>query len=83
MCFLPAHIRRAKIVGANDTKSAKKKKPKLKPSAAGSIWKGGARERADGVFFCRRHKKTSEQSGLCSDVVRLMRFERTTFRVGV
>ncbi len=44
---------------------------------------GGARERADGVFFCRRHKKTSEQSGLCSDVVRLMRFERTTFRVGV
>ena len=29
---------------------------------------GGARERADDVFFCRRHKKASEQSGLCSDV---------------
>ena len=56
---------------ANDTKSAKKKNPKLKPSAAGSIWKEGARERADDAFFCRRHKKASEQSGLCSDVVRM------------
>ena len=26
-------------------------KTKSKPSAAGSIWKGGARERADDVFF--------------------------------
>ena len=43
-------------------------KTKSKPSAAGSIWKGGARERANDVFFCHRHKKTSEQSGLCSDV---------------
>ena len=34
-----------KIVVANDTKSAKKKNPKLKPSAAGSIW----RRRSDGV----------------------------------
>ena len=58
-----------KNVVANDTQSAKKKKPKLKPSAAGSIWKGGARERADDVFFCHRHKKASEQSELCSDVV--------------
>ena len=31
--------------------------------------KGGARERADGVFFASGIKKTSEQSGLCSDVV--------------
>ena len=44
-------------------------KTKSKPSAAGSIWKGGAREWADDVFFCRGHKKTSEQSELCSDVV--------------
>jgi len=42
-------------------------KPKLKPSAAGSIWRGGARKRADGDFL---HKKSSEQSELCSDVVR-------------
>ena len=34
-----------KIVVANDTKSAKKKKPKLKPSVAGSIW----RRRSDEV----------------------------------
>ena len=60
-----------KNVVANDTKSAKKKNPKLKPNEVGSIWKGGARERADDVFFCRRHKKASEQSGLCSDVVRV------------
>ena len=26
-------------------------KIKSKPSAAGSIWKGGARERADDIFF--------------------------------
>ena len=57
-----------KNVVADDTKSAKKKNPKLKPSAAGSIWKEGARERADDAFFCRRHKKASEQSGLCSDL---------------
>ncbi len=41
---------------------------KPKPSGAGSVWKGGARERADDVLFCRRQKRTSEQSGLCSDV---------------
>ena len=29
---------------------------------------GGARERADDAFLCHRHKKASEQSGLCSDV---------------
>ena len=34
-----------KIVVANDTKSAKKKKPKLKPNEVGSIW----RRRSDGV----------------------------------
>ena len=31
--------------------------------------KGGARERADDVLLFRRNKRTSEQSGLCSDVV--------------
>ena len=30
--------------------------------------KGGARERADDVLLFRRNKRTSEQSGLCSDV---------------
>ena len=53
------------------------------PSEAGRSWKGGAREQADDVFFCRRHKKTSEQSGLCSDVAPPARLERTTFRLGV
>ena len=43
--------------------------PNRNPTPAVAVWKGGARERADDVFFCRRHKKTSEQSGLCSDVV--------------
>lgn len=43
------------------------------------IWKGAARERADGVYFCRRHKKTPEQSKLCSDVVRLKGFEPPTY----
>ena len=33
--------------------------------------KGGARERADDAFLCHRHKKASEQSGLCSDVVEM------------
>ena len=40
------------------------------PSAADRSWKRGARERANDVFFCLWHKKTSEQSGLCSDVER-------------
>ena len=31
-------------------------KPKSKPSAAGSIWKGGARERADDFIFSERIK---------------------------
>ena len=52
------------------------------PSEAGRSWKGGAREQADDVFFCRRHKKMSEQSGLCSDVAPPARLERTTFRLG-
>ena len=37
-------------------------------SQSASDLEGGARERADDVFFCRRHKKASEQSGLCSDL---------------
>ena len=40
---------------------------KSKPSAAGLVWRGGARKRADEDFG---HKKSSEQSELCSDVVR-------------
>ena len=36
------------------------------PSAADHSWKGGARERADDVFFAAG--KMSKQSGLCSDV---------------
>ena len=51
--------------------------PKSKPSAAGSIWKGGARERADDVLLFRRNKRTSEQSGLCSDVAQRVGFEPT------
>ena len=46
-----------------------------KPSAAGSIRKGGARERADDVLLFRRNKRTSEQSGLCSDVAEMEGFE--------
>ena len=42
--------------------------PKSQPSEAVVIWKGGARERADDVLSFRRNKRTSEQSGLCSDV---------------
>ena len=52
----------------------------LRASKAGRSWKGGARERADGVFFCRRQKKTSEQSGLCSDVVPKVGLEPTRYR---
>ena len=39
---------------------------KSQPSEAVVIWKGGARKCADDVLFTKR---TSEQSGLCSDVV--------------
>ena len=61
------------IYGANRGSFPNQKLPtgqltNCKPSAAGSIWKGEARERADDVLFCLWHKKTSEQSGLCSDV---------------
>ena len=42
-------------------------KPNRNPAQAVAIWKEGARERADNVF-CHGNKKTSEQSGLCSDV---------------
>ena len=35
----------------------------LRASKAGRSWKGGARERADGVFFAAGRKKTPEQSG--------------------
>ena len=35
----------------------------LRASKAGRSWKGGARERADGVFFAIGRKKTPEQSG--------------------
>ena len=37
--------------------------------------RGGARERADDALLCRRQKRTSEQSGLCSDVVEVTGLE--------
>ena len=46
-------------------------------SAANRGWKGGARERADDVLLFQRNKRTSEQSKLCSDVVRLKGLEPT------
>ena len=53
-------------------------KPNRSPAAAGSIWEGGARKRADGVFLGPGHKKTSEQSKLCSDVVEISGIEPLT-----
>ena len=50
---------------------------KSQPSEAVVIWKGGARERADDVLLFHRNKRMSEQSGLCSDVVRLKGLEPT------
>ena len=52
----------------------------LRASKAGRSWKGGARERADGVFFAIGIKKTPEQSGLCSDVVPKVGLEPTRYR---
>ena len=52
----------------------------LRASKAGRSWKGGARERADGVFFAAGRKKTPEQSGLCSDVVPKVGLEPTRYR---
>ena len=42
--------------------------------------RGGARERADGLFFCQRQKNKSEQSELCSDVVPVVGLEPTRHR---
>ena len=42
--------------------------------------KGGARERADDVLLFRRNKRTSEQSGLCSDVESVNTFEAPAFK---
>ena len=42
------------------------KKTKSKPSTAGSIWRGGAREWADVRLASQRR---TEQNGLCSDEV--------------
>ena len=39
------------------TQYAERAKTKPKPSEAGSVWKGGARERADDVFCFDRNKK--------------------------
>ena len=49
--------------------------PKSQPSEVVVIWKGGARKRADDVLLFRRNKRTSEQSGLCSDVAEKEGFE--------
>ena len=54
--------------------------PKSQPSEVVVIWKGGARKRADGVLLFRRNKRTSEQSGLCSDVVPVVGLEPTRCR---
>ena len=40
--------------------------------------RGGARKRADGLFFCQRQKNKPEQSELCSDVVGIAGFEPAT-----
>ena len=43
-------------------------KTKSKPSAAGSIWKGGARERADDVFFAigiKRRRSKADFAPTC------------------
>ena len=53
--------------------------PKSQPSEAVVIWKGGARERADDVLLFHRNKRTSEQSGLCSDVELMAGFEPATY----
>ena len=53
---------------------------KSQPSEAVVIWKGGARERADDVLLFHRNKRTSEQSGLCSDVVPVVGLEPTRYR---
>ena len=37
--------------------------------------RGGARERADDLFFCHRQKNKSEQSELCSDMAEKEGFE--------
>ena len=42
--------------------------------------KGGARERADDVLLFQGNKRTSEQSGLCSDVVPVVGLEPTRYR---
>ena len=52
------------LKGTGDTRdlrleknAARRAACQLRASKAGRSWKGGARERADGVFFCRRQKK--------------------------
>ena len=55
------------------------KRTKSRSSEAIVILKGGARKRADDVRLFRRKKRTSEQSGLCSDVA----FGTTSAKIGV
>ena len=68
---------------ANDTKSAKKKNPKLKPNEVGSIWRRRSDEVNERWRLFGTKKRRRERYEVRDDVVRLMRFERTTFRVGV
>ena len=58
--------------------SAEKQKPKAKPSAAGSVWRGGARERRGWRRGSRRSK-----SGLCPDPVAPTSHHRPPSRRGV
>ena len=69
---------RLKPIFPSETKKPSAGRPtNCEPSKAGRSWKGGARKRADDVLLFHRNKRTSEQSGLCSDVVRLKGLEPT------
>ena len=61
--------------------SESKRSPKPYGSGkANPVRKRGARERADDVLLFHRNKRTSEQSGLCSDVVPVVGLEPTRYR---
>ena len=59
-----------------------KNRPRIQRSESRSErrGKGAARERADDVLLFHKKKRTSEQSGLCSDVVPVVGLEPTRYR---
>ena len=66
------------ILSMADKTAAQRRHPTASP--AQRVAGGRRSKRAGGCrLFCRRHKKTSEQSGLCSDVVRHEGFEPPAF----